>query len=88
MYNFNENEVLKTVRTKWRQPHTVKTTGNTGDLIPIFAKEILPNDFISVDLNTLIKMTTPNFQTMDVAFCDVHAYFVPRRLLWKHWKQF
>lgn len=88
MYNFNENEVLKTIRTKWRQPHTVKTTGNTGDLMPIFAKEILPNDFISVDLNTLVKMTTPNFQTMDVAFLDVHAYFVPRRLLWKHWKEF
>lgn len=88
MYNFSENEVLKTVRTKWRQPHTVKTTGNTGDLMPIYAKEILPNDFIEMDLNSLIKMTTPNFQTMDVAFLDVHAYFVPRRLLWKHWKNF
>lgn len=88
MYNFTENEVLKTVRTKWRQPHTVKTTGNTGDLMPIYAKEILPNDFIEMDVSSLIKMTTPNFQTMDVAFLDVHAYFVPRRLLWEHWKEF
>lgn len=88
MYNFTENEVLKTVRTKWRQPHTVKTTGNTGDLMPIYAKEILPNDFIEMDLSSLVKMTTPNFQTMDQAFLDVHAYFVPRRLLWEHWKEF
>ena len=88
MYNFTENEVLKSIRTKWRQPHTVKTTGNTGDLMPIYVKEILPGDEIHMDVNTLIKMTTPSFQTMDVAFLDVHAYFVPRRLVWEHWKEF
>ncbi len=88
MYNFNENEIMPLVRTKWSQIHNHKTTFNAGLLIPVYRKEILPKDFIKLNVATLIKMTTPNFQTMDQAFCDIHFYFIPNRLLWKHWKQF
>lgn len=88
MYDFSENEVLRNVRTKFKCPHNHKTTGNTGDLIPIYAKEILPGDYIKLDVKSLIKMTTPNFQTMDIAFADIAFYFVPRRLVWDHWKEF
>ena len=88
IYNFAENEVLTNIRTKFKCPHNHKTTGNTGDLIPIYRKEILPGDIITMDLRSLIKMTTPNFQTMDIAFADVAFYFVPNRLLWEHWKAF
>lgn len=87
MYNFSENEVMPLVRTKFKQVHDHKTTFNAGLLIPIYRKEILPGDFLKMNLATLLKMTTPNFQTMDVAFCDIHFYFVPRRLIWEHWKQ-
>lgn len=85
---FTENLVQELPRTKFRCPHNHKTTGNTGDLIPIYSKEVLPGDTISLSLKQLIKMTTPNFQTMDVAFCDVAFYFIPRRLVWEHWKEF
>lgn len=88
IYNFAENGVLSNIRTKFKCPHNHKTTGNTGDLIPIYRKEILPGDIITMDLRSLIKMTTPNFQTMDIAFADVAFYFVPNRLLWDHWKAF
>lgn len=88
IYNFAENGVLTNIRTKFKCPHNHKTTGNTGDFIPIYRKEILPGDIITMDLRSLIKMTTPNFQTMDIAFADVAFYFVPNRLLWDHWKAF
>lgn len=88
IYNFAENGVLTNIRTKFKCPHNHKTTGNTGDLIPIYRKEILPGDIITMPLRSLIKMTTPNFQTMDIAFADVAFYFVPNRLLWDHWKAF
>ncbi len=88
IYNFAENIVNKNIRTKFKCPHNHKTTGNTGDLIPIYRKEILPGDIITMDVRSLIKMTTPNFQTMDIAFADIAFYFVPNRLLWKHWKDF
>lgn len=88
-YNFAELQTNKLIRTKFKCPHNHKTTGNTGDLIPIYAKEILPGDIITMDeVRALIRMTTPSFQTMDCAFADIAFYFVPNRLLWKHWKAF
>lgn len=88
MYNFNEVATLKNIRTKFKDCWDHKTTGNTGDLIPIYWKEILPGDFVKMDCTALIKMTTPSFQTMDRCYCDIHFYFVPRRLVWKHFKNF
>lgn len=88
MYNFNEVQVVKNIRTKFNDVWNHKTTGNTGDLMPVYWKEIIPGDFVKLDVNTLVKMTTPSFQTMDTAFCDIAFYFVPRRLVWKHFKQF
>lgn len=88
MYNFNEVQVVKNIRTKFNDVWNHKTTGNTGDLMPVYWKEIIPGDFVKLDVNTLVKMTTPSFQTMDTAFCDLAFYFVPRRLVWKHFKQF
>lgn len=86
--NFTQNEIMTNVRTKFKCPHNHKTTGNTGDLMPIYAKEILPGDMINLPIRSLIKMTTPNFQTMDQAFLDIFAFYVPRILVWKHWKNF
>ena len=88
MYNFNEVATLKNIRTKFKDCWDHKTTGNTGDLIPIYWKEILPGDFVKMDCTALVKMTTPSFQTMDRCYCDIHFYFVPRRLVWKHFKNF
>jgi len=88
IHNFAENSVMALPRTKFKCPHNHKTTGNTGDLIPIYRKEIIPGDIINMDVRSLILMTTPNFQTMDIAFADVAFYFVPNRLLWEHWKAF
>lgn len=85
---FTENYAQELPRTKFHCPHNLKTTGNTGELIPIYAKEILPHDFISLDVRSLIKMTTPSFQTMDNIFCDIFFFFVPRRLTWCNWKKF
>lgn len=85
---FTENLAEELPRTRFHAPHNHKTTCNAGELVPIYAKEILPHDFISLDLRSLTKMTTPNFQTMDNLYQDFYFFFVPRRLLWKHWKNF
>lgn len=85
---FSQNVVFKNVRTKFKNNWNHKTTGNTGDLIPFFRQEILPGDFVNLNLRTLVKMTTPIFQTMDIAFVDTFFFFVPRRLVWEHWNDF
>lgn len=89
IHNFAENQVNKLIRTRFACPHNHKTTGNTGDLIPIYRKEILPGDIITMkEVRSLIRQTTPSFQTMDCAFADIAFYFVPMRLVWEHWKAF
>ena len=39
MYDFSQNTIMTNVRSKFFCPHNHKTTGNTGDLIPIYRKD-------------------------------------------------
>ena len=62
------------------------TTINEGDLVPIYCDEILPGDTAKVHLNGLIRMSTPIYPIMDNCYMDTYFFFVPCRLLWKHWE--
>ena len=75
-------------RSKFKRPFQHKTTFNAGELIPIFCDEVLPGDTFSMDMASLVRMSTPIFPTMDNAFLDTYFFFVPNRLLWEHWKEF
>lgn len=68
--------------------HTNKLDFNAGDLIPIDSIEILPGDTVSMDLSAVIRLSTPLVPVMDDAFVDVFAFFVPNRIIWKHWEEF
>ena len=68
------------------RPH--KTTIQEGYLYPILWQTILPGDTINMTLNALIRLATPIFPYMDNLYADIHAFFVPNRLLWIHWEQF
>lgn len=65
-----------------------KTTFNAGDLVPIYCEEILPGDTVSMDVSSVVRMSTPLYPVMDNAFLDVHWFFVPNRLVWEHWREF
>lgn len=75
-------------RSKFSRPFQHKTTFNAGELIPIFCDEVLPGDTFTMDMASLVRMSTPIFPTMDNAFLDTYFFFVPTRLLWEHWKEF
>lgn len=75
-------------RSKFHRPFQHKTTFNAGELIPIFCDEVLPGDTFSMDMASLVRMTTPIFPTMDNAYLDTYFFYVPNRLLWDHWKEF
>lgn len=71
-------------RSRFRVPHTHKTTFKSGDLVPIGLFEVLPSDTFDIDLSSVIRMITPVVPTMDNAFLDVYAYFVPNRIAAVH----
>lgn len=54
--------------------------------MPIYCDEVLPGDTARVRLNGLIRMSTPIYPVMDNAYMDTYFFFVPCRLLWKHWE--
>lgn len=65
-----------------------KTTFNAGQLIPILCDEVLPGDTFTVDVSSVIRMSTPIYPTMDNSYADLFFYFIPIRLLWDHWEEF
>lgn len=73
-------------RSKFDRSHQLLTTINEGDLVPIYCDEVLPGDTARVRLNGLIRMSTPIYPVMDNAYMDTYFFFVPCRLLWKHWE--
>lgn len=83
------NAPIKTIgRSVFKRPHSHKTTFNTGDIVPIYADEVLPGDTCRMHTASLVRMTTPINPVMDNAWMDTYYFFVPRRLVWEHWKEF
>lgn len=76
-------------RSRFSRPHTLKTTFNVGDLIPIYVDtDVLPGDTYQMDTSKVIRMQTLLTPMMDNVYLDYYWFFVPHRLVWEHWKQF
>lgn len=83
------NAPIKNIgRSSFKRPFSHKTSFNTGDIVPIYADEVLPGDTAKIHTAMLIRMTTPINPVMDNAWIDTYFFFVPRRLVWEHWKEF
>ena len=87
---FNQNNVTKlNIPRSFKEIHPiVTTTFNTGDFVPFFNMEIIPNDKISLDIKTVTNMTTPNFATMDTLYQHVAFFYCPNRIVWTGWDKF
>lgn len=72
-------------RARFKRDYSNITTINEGELVPIYVDEVLPGDTVSINQNSLIRMSTPLYPVMDNAYCDFYYFFVPNRLLWEHW---
>jgi hypothetical protein len=73
-------------RARFKRDYSLLTTMNEGDLIPIYCDEVLPADTAKIDLNALMRMSTPLYPVMDNCYCDFYFFFVPSRLLWEHFE--
>lgn len=87
--NFAITPSVSISRSKFRRPSQHKTSFNLGDIVPIYLDmDILPGDTVSMDLASLVRMSTPIAPIMDNIHIDYYAFFVPNRLVWDKWKQF
>ena len=75
-------------RSSFDRSHSVKTTFDAGKLIPFYCDEVYPGDTFNAKCNVFVRMATPIVPAMDNAYLDTFFFFVPYRLIWKHWKEF
>lgn len=73
-------------RAKFQRDFNLLTTMNEGDLVPIYLDEVLPADTFKINLNALVRMATPLYPVMDNCYMDFYFFFIPSRLLWKHFQ--
>lgn len=64
------------------------TTMSAGKLYPLLVDEVLPGDTFSIDMSSLVRMSTPIHPVMDNCYLDTYFFFVPNRIVWDHWKEF
>lgn len=84
---FNTVKLKKPRTNGFNMSYQLLTTGNMGDLIPIFCKEVVPGDVWrgrSEIFCRLMPMLRPVMQRIDIY---THYFFVPNRLLWNISKQ-
>lgn len=75
-------------RSKFKRDNRLLCTMSTGDIVPIYADEVVPGDTVKMHIDSLIRMLTPINPVMDNAWIDLYFFFVPRRLVWEHWEEF
>lgn len=80
--------ILPRKRSAFNRSHSHSTTFDSAYLIPIMIEPILPSDFMSLDVDSLVRMATPFHPTMDSAYLDIFAFYAPYRLLFDDAKAF
>ena len=87
-HNFAMSPQNQIPRFSFKRSHTVKTTLDAGRLVPFYIDEVYPGDTFNCKATLFGRMATPIVPAMDNAYMDTFFFFVPYRLLWKHWKEF
>lgn len=75
-------------RSTFDRSHSYKTSFNAGDLIPFYVDEVLPGDTFDITTAKVVRAQTMLTPVMDNIYLDTYYFFVPNRLVWKHWKEF
>ncbi len=79
---------VTTPRSAFNRSHGVKTTFDSGKLIPIFVDEALPGDTHKMEMSVFARMATALHPVMDNMHLDVHFFAVPLRLVWDNFQRF
>lgn len=75
-------------RSVFDRSHTVKTTFDSGYLIPVFIDEALPGDTFNVSMTAFARLATPLHPFMDNMYLSSFFFAVPLRLLWTNFQKF
>lgn len=75
-------------RSVFDRSHSLKTSFNVGQLVPILCEEILPGDTVKLTTSKVVRLQTMLTPMMDNIYNETYFFFVPNRIIWKHFKEF
>lgn len=78
---FAEVPAPKYRRSLFKRQFGNKLTLNEGDIIPFHVDELYGGDTVNVDATVFLRLATPLHPIMDNIDVDIHAFFVPSRLV-------
>lgn len=88
-FDFANNPVsIDISRSTFKRNSSVTTSFNVGEVIPFYVDEVLPGDTFNVKTHKLVRLQTPIAPFVTPMWMDTYYFFVPNRLVWKHWKEF
>ena len=86
-HTFSEVPKASIPRSSFNRSHGVKTTFDSGYLIPFFVDEALPGDTFNLRTSGFARMATPIYPLMDNMFMETFYFAVPVRLLWDNFQR-
>ena len=86
--HFSQLPAAEIQRSTFDRSCSYKTSFNVGSLIPFYVDEVLPGDTFNISTAKVIRSQTMVTPIMDNIFLDTYYFFVPNRLVWKHWREF
>nr|UYL95698.1 MAG: major capsid protein [Microviridae sp.] len=88
-FDFATNPVSISIsRSTFKRNSSVTTSFNVGEVVPFYVDEVLPGDTFNVKTHKLVRLQTPIAPFVTPMWMDTYYFFVPNRLVWKHWKEF
>ena len=87
-HQFGVNPQADIQRSRFDRSSGLKTTFDSGYLVPIFVDEALPGDTFNLQATMFCRLATPIVPIMDNMFLETFFFAVPVRLLWDNWKKF
>ena len=86
--HFGNNPSKSMPRSAFKMSHSLTTSFNAADIVPIYWKECLPGDSMKMKVSEVIRMSTPIHPVMDNAYIDTYFFKIPMRLVDEHWEEF
>lgn len=83
---FSQVPTAQIPRSKFNRSHGLKTTFDSGYLVPIFVDEVLPGDTFTMDCTLFSRVSTLISPIMDNLYLDTFWFYVPERLLFEHFE--
>nr|DAJ46320.1 MAG TPA: major capsid protein [Microviridae sp.] len=74
-------------RSRFNRSHGLKTTFDSGYLVPILVDEVLPGDTFNLRASLFTRVATLISPIMDNLYMDTFFFFVPERLVFENFQR-